>query len=67
MHTETQAHKRRASKPRAPVNEGVTGPRTKKYLQLKYTVSMPEKISICLNRGREESGGNDDVSIVRNS
>ena len=33
-------------------------------LQLKYTVSMPEKISICLNRGREESVGNDDVSIV---
>ena len=25
---------------------------------------MPEKISICLNRGREESVGNDDVSIV---
>jgi len=24
-----------------------------------------EKISICLNRGREESVGNDDVSIVR--
>ena len=35
-----------------------------KYLQLKYTVSMPEKISICLNRGREESVDNDDVSIV---
>ena len=35
-----------------------------KYLQLKYTVSMPEKISICLNRGRKESVGNDDVSIV---
>ena len=31
---------------------------------MKYTVSMPEKISICLNRGREESVGNDDVSIV---
>ena len=27
---ETQAPKRRASKPRAPINEGVTGPRTKK-------------------------------------
>ena len=25
---------------------------------------MPEKISICLNRGCEESVGNDDVSIV---
>ena len=25
---------------------------------------MPEKISICLNRGRGESLGNDDVSIV---
>ena len=25
---------------------------------------MPEKISICLNRGREESVGNDDVSVV---
>ena len=35
-----------------------------KYLQLKYTVGMPEKISTCLNRGREESVGNDDVSIV---
>ena len=36
-----------------------------KYLQLKYTVSMPEQISICLNRGRMEPFGNDDVSIVR--
>ena len=26
--------------------------------------SQIEKISICLNRGREESVGNDDVSIV---
>ena len=26
---------------------------------------MPENISICLNRDREESVGNDDVSIVR--
>ena len=25
---------------------------------------MPEKISIYLNKGREESVGNDDVSIV---
>ena len=25
---------------------------------------MPEKVSICLNRGREESVGNDDISIV---
>ena len=30
-----------------------------------YSQYMPEKISICLNRGREESVGNDDVSIVR--
>ena len=35
----------------------------KKYLQLKYTVSMQEKVSICLNRGRGESVGNDDVSL----
>ena len=28
-----------------------------------YTANR-EKISICLNRGREESVGNDDVSIV---
>ena len=35
------------------------------YLRLKYTVSMPEKMLICLNRSREESVGNDDVSIVR--
>ena len=28
-----------------------------------HTVNF-EKISICLNRGREESVGNDDVSIV---
>ena len=35
-----------------------------RYLQLKYTVSMPEKILICLNRGRKESVGNDDASIV---
>ena len=33
-------------------------------IQLKYTISMLEKISICLNRGREESVGNDDISIV---
>ena len=32
--------------------------------ELRYEVSMPEKISICLNRGREKSVGNDDVSIV---
>ena len=35
-----------------------------KYLQLKCSVSMPEKIAIWLNRGREELVGNDDVSIV---
>ena len=35
-----------------------------KYFELKYTVSMPEIISTCFNRGREESVGNDDVSIV---
>ena len=29
-----------------------------------YTVSLPEKISICLIRGRTESLGNDDVSVV---
>ena len=26
-----------------------------KYLQLQHAVSIPEKISICLNRGHEES------------
>ena len=31
---------------------------------IQSAVSMPEKISICLNRGCEESVGNDDVSIV---
>ena len=31
---------------------------------MKYTVSMPEELSTCLNRGREESVSNDDVSIV---
>ena len=31
---------------------------------MKYAVNMPEKISIFLNRGRDESVGNDDVSIV---
>ena len=35
-----------------------------KYLQFKYTVSILEKISICSNWGREESVGNDDISIV---
>ena len=34
------------------------------YLQFKYTVSILGKISICSNRGRQESVGNDDVSIV---
>ena len=33
-------------------------------LKLKYTVIMPEKIAICLNRGSMESLGFDDVSIV---
>ena len=37
--------------------------RIERYLQLKYTVSAPEKISICLIRDRMESSGNDDVSI----
>ena len=36
----------------------------RRYLQLKYTVTIPEQISICLNRGREESIGNEDVCIV---
>ena len=31
---------------------------------MKYTVSMPGKISSYLNRGLVESVGNDDVSIV---
>ena len=35
-----------------------------KYLQLKYTVSIPENILISLIRGRMESLGNDDASIV---
>ena len=30
-----------------------------------YTVSMPEKILICLNKGCMESLGSDDVSIFR--
>ena len=34
-----------------------------KFLKLKYTVSMPEKILISI-WGRMESLGNDDVSIV---
>ena len=34
-----------------------------KYLQLKYTVSIPGNILISLIRGRMESLGNDDVSI----
>ena len=34
------------------------------YLQFKYTVSILEKLSICSNWGREESVGNNDVSIV---
>ena len=29
-----------------------------------YTVNIPEKILICLNRGRMDLLGNDDVSIV---
>ena len=32
-----------------------------KYLQLKYEVSIPEKISICLNRESAESLSSDDV------
>ena len=32
-----------------------------KYLQLKYTVRMPEKISICLIRGNMKSFSNDYV------
>ena len=35
-----------------------------KYLRLTYAVSMPKESSICLNRGRKESWGNNDVSIV---
>jgi len=36
-----------------------------KYLQLTYAVSIPKESSICLNRSREESWGNNDVSIRR--
>ena len=35
-----------------------------KYLQSKYTVNKPEKISLCSIRGRMESLCSDDVSIV---
>ena len=36
-----------------------------KYLKLKYTVSIPERISICfIDQRRTESLGNSDVSIV---
>ena len=38
-----------------------------RYLQFKYAVSIPEKISICLNSGRAESLGNDDVSMLNNT
>ena len=34
------------------------------YLQSEYTVCIPDKISICSNRGRMESLGNDDVSSL---
>ena len=43
---------------------------TRAYIRKVFTVEIYsntvnlEKISICLNRGREESVGNDDVSIV---
>ena len=33
------------------------------YLQSEYTVCIPDKISICSNRGGMESLGNDDVSF----
>lgn len=37
-----------------------------KYLKLKYTVSIPGRISICfIDQGRTESLGNSDVSIVK--
>ena len=36
----------------------------RQYLRFKYAVGILEKISIRSNRGREESVGNDDVSIV---
>ena len=35
------------------------------YLQSKYTVCIPDKISICSNRGRIESLGNDEVSSLK--
>ena len=38
-----------------------------KYLQLKYADSRPEKFSIWLNRGREESLGNDDVLALNHA
>ena len=34
------------------------------YLQLEYTVCIPDKISICSNGCRMESLGNDDVSSL---
>lgn len=37
-----------------------------KYLKLKYTVSIPERISICfIDQRRMELLGNSDVSIVK--
>ena len=37
---------------------------SKQWDEFQDTVSIPEKISISLNRGRKESVGNDDVPIV---
>ena len=37
------------------------------YLQLKYAFSIPEKVLICLNRGRTESLANDNVLALNNA
>ena len=53
---------RRALKPEEATTEGCAYI-YRMYLQSEYRVCIADKISICSNRGRMESLGNDDVSL----
>ena len=61
IHFHTQKQKKRKFEPRIKLNHNIY---KEKYLQLKYAVSIPEKILVCFYRDQVESLGNDDISML---
>ena len=64
IHYHTQTQRKIKFKPRMKLNHNIY---KGKYLQFTYAVIIPEIISICLDRGGEESLGYDDVLALNNA